>query len=99
MTEKNTTNRGMTPEKAVEVFRGKHESRLKAMRVRKGLSQQGLAEAAGIKKRLVQTYEQGERDINHGQIDTLCDIAKALDCTIPDILEDDELIEKFNAYK
>lgn len=89
----------MTPEKAVEVFQGRNESKLKKIRVQRGLSQQGLADAAGEKKRLIQTYEQGERDINNSQIDTLCNLCIALNCKISDILEDDELIRKFNACK
>lgn len=95
----NNTRYGMTPEKAVEVFQGKHESKLKAVRVQKGLSQQGLADAAGEKRRLIQAYEQGERNINNSQIDTLCNLCIALECTIPDILEDEALVEKFNKCK
>lgn len=90
---------GMSPERAVEVFQGKHESKLKKKRVQKGLSQQGLADAAGVKKRMIQTYEQGERNINHGNLDSLCDLSIALGCKIPDILEDEELIKKFNSCK
>lgn len=90
---------GMTPERAVEVFGGKNESKLKKIRVKKGFSQQGLADAAGVKKRLIQTYEQGERNINHGQIDSLCSLCMALGCKIEDILEDEKLIEKFKSLR
>ena len=94
MTEKFTSKYGMSAAKAVEVFQGKHDSKLKKVRVQKGLSQQGLANAAGVKKRLIQTYEQGERNINHGQIDSLCSICLALNCKLGDILEDEELISR-----
>lgn len=99
MTEKYTSKFGMTPERAAEVFQGRNESKLKKLRVRKGLSQQGLADAAGVKKRMIQTYEQGERNINHGNLESLCDLSIALDCKIPDILEDEELVKKFNFCK
>lgn len=97
MTKK--SNYGMTPEKASEVFQGRNESKLKKIRVQKGLSQAGLAEASGEKKRVVQTYEQGERNINNGQLETLCNLCIALDCKISDILEDEELIKKFKSCK
>lgn len=99
MTENNTTRFGMTPEKAAEVFPSSYESKLKKIRVSKGLSQQGLADAAGVKKRLIQTYEQGERNINNGQLDSLCDLCAALGCKIGDILEDADLIKKFDRVK
>lgn len=91
--------RGMTPERAIEVFQSKHESKLRYMRVRNNLSQQQLADATGIKKRLIQTYEQGERNIDHAQIDTLCALCDALNCQITDILEDEALIYRFNKFK
>jgi len=90
---------GMTPEQAVEVFKSSHESKLKYIRVRNDLSQQQLADASGIKKRVIQTYEQGERNIDHAQIDTLCALCMVLNCQITDLLEDEDLIRKFNACK
>lgn len=99
MEEKNITRFGMTPERALDVFPSSNESKLKIARVKKGLSQQGLADAAGVKKRLIQSYEQGERNINHGQLDTLCAFCLALDCKIGDILEDADLIEKYSRVK
>ena len=99
MEKKGTSRYGMTPEHALEVFKSSHESKLKYLRVRAGLSQQGLADAAGLKKRVIQTYEQGERNIDHAQIDSLCSLCIALNCQITDILEDENLIQKFNACK
>lgn len=90
---------GMTPEKALVAFKSSHESKLKYLRVKAGLSQQQLADVAGVKKRVLQTYEQGERNINHGQLDILCAICVALNCQLKDILEDEELIQKLEACK
>ena len=72
---------------------------IKQKREAKGLTQQQLADATGIKKRLIQTYEQGERNIDHAQIDTLCALCDALNCQITDILEDEALIYRFNKFK
>lgn len=44
---------GMTPEKALEVFKTSNESKLKLLRVKAGLSQQQLADAAGLKRRVI----------------------------------------------
>lgn len=87
----------MTPEQALEIFKTEYESNLKLLRVQAGLSQQQLADAAGIKKRVLQTYEQKERNINHGQLDTLCAICIALNCRLRDILEDEDLVEKLDS--
>lgn len=95
----NNSKYGMTPEKAAMVFPSSHESRLKKLRVGKGFSQQGLADAAGVKKRLIQTYEQGERNINNGQIDSLCDLCIALGCRLEDIVEDEKLAKKLKSIK
>ena len=92
-------NFGMTPARAAEVFPSSYESKLKKIRVSRGLSQQGLTDVSGVKKRVIQTYEQGNRNINHGQLDTLCSLCVALDCKITDILEDEKLIEKYNRVK
>lgn len=93
------SKRGMTPAKAAEVFPASNKSKLKQLRIAKGLSQQGLADAAGVKRRLIQTYEQGERDINGAHIDTLCALCLCLGCKIEDILEDEALIERYRQVK
>ncbi len=87
---------GMTPEQALEAFTSNRDSKLKILRVRCGYSQQGFAEAAGVPKRAIQTYEQGQRNIDHAALETLCDLCIALNCRMEDILENEELIEKFN---
>ena len=89
----------MSPEQALEVFVSKHDSKLKSLRVRKGYSQQGLADAAGVPKRAIQMYEQGERDIDHAALETLCDLCIALKCKLEDIIESEELAEKFYQVK
>lgn len=62
-------------------------SKLKTIRESKGLSQSQLDKASGINKRIIQSYEQGLRDINKAQAITLYNIANALECKIEDLLE------------
>jgi len=90
---------GMSPEQALETFASKHDSKLKVLRVRNGYSQQGLAQASGVPKRVIQTYEQGERNIDHASLETLCDICIALNCRLEDILESESLLGKLNQVK
>lgn len=51
------------------------------------LSQSELASLSGVSVRLIQHYEQGEKDINKAQAGTLMKIANVLNCTIEDLLE------------
>lgn len=60
---------------------------LKKHRIEKGFSQSQLAELAGMSLRTLQHYEQGERDINKAQGLILFSLAKALECTIEDLLD------------
>lgn len=91
--------KGMTPQKALEVYATGKKSKLKKHRVKKGLSQQELADVSGIKKRAILSYEQGERDIDLAKLETLCDLCISLDIKIEDILESEELKEKYRKSK
>ena len=71
---------------------------LKDIRESRGMSQQDLADKSGITKRVIQAYEQGYRDINGAKITTLVTFANVLNCSINQIVDDPELIEKIRAY-
>lgn len=60
---------------------------LKNIREDRGYSQSKLAEESGVSIRIIQYYEQKYRDINKAQAITLHQIAKALECSIEDLLE------------
>ena len=63
------------------------ESRLKRLRAYANLSQNQLAVDAGVSLRQIQLFEQGQRDINKTQGDTLERIASVLGCKIEDLLQ------------
>lgn len=67
---------------------------LKDIRLSRGLSQSQLAEKSGVNLRTLQQYEQGSRDINGASLSSLADLCIALNCNLPDILTDEELIKK-----
>lgn len=93
------TKYNITPEQAKKLKEPKTCTKLKKLRVRSNLTQSELAKASGISKRTLECYEQGTRQIDGARLETLCDLANALDCKIGDILESDSLIEKHNATK
>lgn len=72
---------------------------LKEIREKQGLSQSQLAKKAKINFRTLQYYEQGFRDINGAKLDTLINLALALNCNIRDILTSAELKEKCKLVK
>ncbi len=67
---------------------------LQQIRRDRGLSQSQLAKKANVNVRTLQVYEQGAKDINGAKLNTLIDLALALDCNVSDILTNDELKEK-----
>lgn len=75
------------------------KTKLQQQRLKKRLSQSGLSGASGIKLRTLQHYEQRTRPIDSSHLETLCDLANALDCRIEDILESEELIKKYRKVK
>lgn len=51
------------------------------------LSQAMLAEKSGVNIRIIQSYEQGLRDINKAQFSTVMKLADALECAPEELLE------------
>lgn len=64
------------------------ETNLKRIRTVYGCSQRELAEMSGVSLRSIQMYEQRQKDINKAQSDSLYRLAKALGCTMEDLLEE-----------
>ncbi len=60
---------------------------LKRIRKESGLTQSQLAEKIGLSVRMVQQYEQAQNDINKAAGITLYQLAKALDCTMEELLD------------
>ena len=71
--------------------KAKPETNLKIYRKRAELSQKQLAELADIPVRMIQHYEQRQKNINKAQTEYLVSLSKVLNCDIEDLLE---LVEK-----
>ena len=65
----------------------KPETNLKIYRKRAGLSQKELAEQAEIPVRMIQHYEQRQKNINKAQVEYLARLSRVLNCTIEELLE------------
>ena len=63
------------------------ETNLKRIRTAYGFTQAELAERAGVSLRSIQMYEQRNKNINKASADTLYRFAKALGCTMEDLIE------------
>ena len=60
---------------------------LQRLRLNHNISQSKLAEVSGVSLRMIQQYEQKQKDINKASVSSLYELAKALDCDIEDIME------------
>lgn len=60
---------------------------LKRIRKEAGMSQGRLAEASGVNVRMIQYYEQGFKDINGAAALTVYKLARALGCSMEDLVE------------
>lgn len=67
------------------------ENKLKKIRTNRGITQCGLATLTNVNVRMIQKYEQGERDINKASGETLYKLSRALNCKIEDIINIEKL--------
>lgn len=74
------------------------QTKLKALRVSSGLKQKDVAEKAGVKLPVYSQYEQGIRSIDGIKIISLLKICNALNCSLEDILEDQETLVALKEY-
>lgn len=63
------------------------QTALTRMRNNVGISQIELANRSGVNVRVIQSYEQKLRDINKAQLSTVANLAKAMDCSPLDLME------------
>ncbi len=76
----------MLANKATPKARMIFAKKLKEFRVSKGLSQEELADIAGLHRTYIGSVERGERNIS---IDNIERLASALDIKIKDLLDND----------
>ena len=62
-------------------------NKLKEIRTQQGLSQSLLSKKANVSLRALQAYEQGDRDLNKAQAETVFHFAKALNCKMEELID------------
>ena len=62
-------------------------NKLKEIRTQQGLSQSLLSKEANVSLRALQAYEQGDRDLNKAQAETVYKLAKALNCKMEELID------------
>ncbi len=74
--------------KTIEIIQGlfPNDSPLKRLRQERKLTQEQLAALSGVKVRSIRSYEQGTNDLSKAQGETLMMLAKALSCTVENLL-------------
>ncbi len=78
-------------DKTLEVFkeiinREAEFSRLQKMRKNQNMTQKELSINSGVNLRTLQQYECNDKDINKASVITVMNLAKALKCSINDII-------------
>lgn len=63
------------------------DTRLKALRIKNGLSQSALAKASDVPVRTIQQYEQRQKDINKAHFEYIVRLSAALNCDPADLFE------------
>lgn len=64
-------------------------TKLKKIRMTVGLTQQQLADETGLKLTSIQKLESGANNINKAWAITVYTLAKALNCSVGDLLEEE----------
>ncbi|MFI3171152.1 MAG: helix-turn-helix transcriptional regulator [Eubacteriales bacterium] len=70
----------------IELYRKNTETTVARLRRMQGYSQKVLAEQSGVSLRMIQLYEQRQNDINKAQAETLLKLAKALHCSMEELM-------------
>ena len=73
--------------------------KLQKMRKSRGLSQSQLAEITGLNVRTLQHYEQGSKCFDNANMVTILKVCLALECSIEDIVENEQQIALIKEYK
>lgn len=89
---------GVNDEKKTRPPRNHASTKLKALRVKAGLTQKDFANLIGINLGTLKHYEQGSRCFDSAKLDVIFTACIVLNCKIDDLLESEELIDTFNQY-
>lgn len=87
------------PPKKKRPPRNQASTKLKALRVKAGLTQREVAESVGINPGTYTQYEQGVKNFDHARINVILGVCIKLNCTLEDILESNDYLELYKQYE
>ena len=74
-------------------------AKLQDVRIDRQMTQKQLAEQANISFRMLQSYEQGAKQIDNARFETLLKICLALGCKLEEVLEREDLLQLVKEYE
>lgn len=89
--EENNTKKTRPPRNAAS-------TKLKALRVARGLTQNEVAERAGINPGTYKFYEQGAKCFDNARINVILKVCIIFNCHLDEILENPEYLAVYNEY-
>ena len=73
-------------------------TKLKAMRVKAGLTQREVVEQTGINAQTYAQYEQGVKNFDSARLGVILNTCVALNCKLEDIIESKDILKTIEAY-
>lgn len=86
------------PPKKTRPPRNAASTKLKALRVARGITQREMVERTGINPGTYSQYEQGVKNFDNARINVILRVCVVLNCRIDDVMEDPEYIKAYNDY-
>ena len=86
------------PPKKTRPPRNAANTKLKALRVARGITQREMVERTGINPGTYSQYEQGVKNFDNARINVILRVCVVLNCRIDDVIEDPEYIKAYNDY-
>lgn len=75
------------------------QTKLKAMRIKAGLTQREVAETAGLNPQTYSQYEQGAKSFDNAKLITILAVCTMLECKLEDVIEDKWTLRQIEQYK
>lgn len=75
------------------------QTKLKAMRVKAGLTQRQVVESTGINAQTYSQYEQGAKSFDNARLITILAVCTILECKLEDVIEDKYTLRQIEQYK
>lgn len=89
---------GVKEEKKLRGPRDHANTKLKALRVKSGLTQKDFAYLIGINLGTLKHYEQGSRSFDSAKFDVFFNACLVLNCKVEELLESEEYADVYRQY-